>query len=82
MAAPPPRSARPATGLRWAALLAALRASGKVMPVKDSLNAATALSHELAIASLNRRDFDAAGVTIVERTMHGKVLRPGNCGHR
>ena len=52
------------TGLRWAELLAALHASGRAMPIKDSLIAATALSHDLTIATLNRRDFDAAGVTV------------------
>lgn len=57
-----------ATGLRWAELLAALRASGRAMPVKDSLIAATALSHNLAVTTLDRRDFDAAGVTIVDPT--------------
>jgi toxin FitB len=57
-----------ATGLRWAELLAALRASGRAMPGKDNLIAATALSHDLAIATLNRRDFDPAGVTIVDPT--------------
>lgn len=57
-----------ATGLRWAELLAALRARGRAMPVKDSLIAATALSHDLAVATLNRREFDAAGVTIVDPT--------------
>jgi predicted nucleic acid-binding protein len=55
-----------ATGLRWAELLAALRASGRAMPIKDSLIAATALTHDLAIATLNRRDFEAAGVTLVD----------------
>jgi predicted nucleic acid-binding protein len=55
-----------ATGLRWAQLLASLRAGGRAMPIKDSLIAATALTHELAIATLNRRDFEAAGVTIVD----------------
>jgi predicted nucleic acid-binding protein len=54
-----------ATGLRWAELLAALRASGRAMPIKDSLIAATALTHDLAITTLARRDFEAAGVTIV-----------------
>jgi toxin FitB len=54
------------TGLRWAELLAALRNSGRAMPIKDSLIAATALSHGLAIATLNRRDFDAAGVTVID----------------
>jgi len=55
-----------ATGLRWAELLATLRASGRAMPVKDSLIAATALSHDLAIATLNRRDFEAADVRLVD----------------
>ena len=54
------------TGLRWAELLATLRASGQAMPIKDSLIAATALSHDLTIATLNRRDFEAAGVTVVD----------------
>ena len=56
------------TGLRWAELLAALRTAGRAMPVKDSLIAATALAHDLTVATLNRRDFDAAGVTIVDPT--------------
>lgn len=53
------------TGLRWAELLATLRAQGRAMPIKDSLIAATALAHDLAVVTLNRRDFDAAGVSIV-----------------
>jgi toxin FitB len=56
------------TGLRWAELLAALRTAGRAMPIKDSLIAASALSHDLAVATLNRRDFDAAGVAIVDPT--------------
>ncbi len=54
------------TGLRWAELLATLRAQGRAMPIKDSLIAATALAHDLALATLNRRDFDAAGVVVVD----------------
>jgi toxin FitB len=54
------------TGLRWAELLATLRAQGRAMPIKDSLIAATALAHDLAVVTLNRRDFDAAGMTIVD----------------
>lgn len=54
------------TGLRLAELLANLRRSGRAMPVKDSLIAATALSHDLTVATLNRRDFEAAGVPIVD----------------
>ena len=55
-----------ATGLRWAELLASLRSSGRAMPIKDSLIAATALTHDLTIATLNRRDFEAAGVPLVD----------------
>lgn len=52
-------------GLRWAVLLAALRASGRAMPVKDSLIAATALVHGLTVATRNHTDFQKAGVKIV-----------------
>ncbi len=55
-----------ATGLRWAELLASLRASGRAMPIKDSLIAATGLTRDLTIATLNRRDFVAAGVALID----------------
>jgi toxin FitB len=55
-----------ATGLRWAELLAELRAAGLAMPVKDSLVAATALTHGLAVATRNRRDFAKARVELVD----------------
>lgn len=55
-----------ATGLRWAQLLAELRTSGRSMPIKDSLIAATALVHGLPLATLNRRDFEKAGVEIID----------------
>jgi toxin FitB len=54
------------TGLRWAALLARLRASGRAMPIKDSLIAATALVHGLVVATRNRTDFDKAGVKMID----------------
>ena len=54
------------TGLRWAELLAALRASGRAMPIKDSLIAATALVHNLVIVTRNRDDFEKAGLKIVD----------------
>ena len=53
------------TGLRWAELLARLRASGRAMPIKDSLIAATALVHGLVIATRNRTDFEKAGAKVV-----------------
>jgi toxin FitB len=53
------------TGLRWAELLASLRRSGRAMPIKDSLIAATALVHGLTVATRNSLDFENAGVTIV-----------------
>ena len=53
------------TGLRWAALLASLRSSGRAMPIKDSLIAATALVHGLTVATRNRGDFEKAAVKIV-----------------
>src|SRR5207244_5803181 len=54
------------TGLRWAELLAALRTSGRAMPIKDSLIAATALVHGLIVATRNRADFEKARVKIVD----------------
>jgi len=57
-----------ATGLRWAQLLAELRARGHAMPIKDSLIAATALTHGLALATLNRRGFESARIQLVDPT--------------
>jgi toxin FitB len=54
------------TGLKWAELVARLRKTGKAMPIKDSLIAATALVHDLAVATRNRADFVNAGVRIVD----------------
>jgi len=55
-----------ATGLRWARLLADLRTRGRAMPIKDSLIAATALTHGLAVVTRNRRDFANAEVEVVD----------------
>ena len=54
------------TGLRWAELLAHLRSLGRPMPIKDSLIAATALTHEFQLATRNRQDFEASGVELVD----------------
>jgi len=52
------------TGLKWAELLARLRTTGKA--IKNSLIAATAAVHGLAVATRNRADFVNAGVRIVD----------------
>lgn len=54
------------TGLRWARLLADLRAAGRAMPIKDSLIAATALVHGLVVATRNGNDFKKARVKIID----------------
>jgi len=53
------------TGLRWADLLARLRTTGRAMPIKDSLVAATALVHGLAVVTRNASDFEKAGLDVV-----------------
>ena len=54
------------TGLRWAELLARLRASGRAMPVKDSLIAATALANRLTVVTRNVTDFEKAGCPVLD----------------
>ena len=54
------------TGVRWSELLARLRASGRAMPIKDSLTAATALINGLTIVTRNRVDFEKAGVAALD----------------
>lgn len=56
----------PETGLRWAKLLADLRRTGASMQVKDSLIAATALTHDLTLVTRDRGHFEAAGVHVVD----------------
>ena len=54
-----------ASGLRWAALLASLRLAGQTMPIKDSLIAASALTHNLTVVTRNTSDFSKAKVRVV-----------------
>jgi predicted nucleic acid-binding protein len=50
----------------WARLLARMRKKGVAMPIKDSLIAATALAHGLAVATRNTADYRNAGVPLVD----------------
>jgi predicted nucleic acid-binding protein len=53
-------------GLKWAELLARLRKTGEAMPIKDSLIAATAIVHNLAVVTRNRTDFAKAGIQVID----------------
>ena len=55
-----------ATGMRWAELLASLKTRGRAMPIKDSLIAATALTHDLVVVTRNGADFQHAGVKLFD----------------
>jgi predicted nucleic acid-binding protein len=49
----------------WAKLLAELRRKGRMMPVRDSLIAATARQHGLTVVTRNVSDFEYTRVSIV-----------------
>jgi predicted nucleic acid-binding protein len=51
---------------RWARLVVDVRQRGETLPLLDSMIAATALQHELTVATRNTRDFDKAGVRVVD----------------
>ena len=55
-----------AVGRRWAELVAGLRRKGQALPLLDSMIAATALEHDLTVATRNVRDFQKAGVRVVD----------------
>jgi len=54
-----------ATALRWADLMVELQRKGRTMPLMDSMIAATALVHDLTIVTRNVRDFENAGVDVI-----------------
>jgi len=54
-----------AVGYRWAVLSAHAQQRGTLRPVMDSLIAATALEHDLTVATRNVGDFASLGVAIL-----------------
>lgn len=54
-----------AVALRWGAISAASRRAGRVRPPIGSLLAATAMCHQLKLATRNVADFEGTGAVIV-----------------
>ena len=54
------------TLLLWGSLTARLDSSGQPLPVMDSLIVATALQHNLIIATRNGADFSPCGVQVID----------------
>ena len=51
---------------RWAKLVVDLKRKGKTMPLLDGMIAATALQHDLTIATRNTRDFKKASLKVFD----------------
>jgi toxin FitB len=49
----------------WAALVVELKGKGVIVPLLDGMIAATALQHDLTVATRNTRDFQKTGVKTV-----------------
>lgn len=49
----------------WGDMVATLEKRGRVLPLMDSLIAATALSHDLTLVTRNETDFEGTGVRVL-----------------
>jgi toxin FitB len=69
------------TSREWAQLVVHLRRQGQVMPLFDSMIAATARARGLIVVTRNVRDFEPAGVEILNPFANGgqadRVHEPG-----
>lgn len=54
------------TALRWGDLCARAAQAGRTLPVVDAMLAATALRHNLTLATRNTADFDGLDVRLVD----------------
>ena len=54
-----------AVSRRWAALVVELKGKGVIVPLLDGMIAATALQHDLTVATRNTRGFQKTGVKTV-----------------
>ena len=50
---------------RWGKMAGTLQIKGRILPVIDSLMAATALEHDLTLVTRNEADFEATGVKVL-----------------
>jgi predicted nucleic acid-binding protein len=55
-----------AVSRRWAALVVELKRKGLTVPLLDGMIAATALQHDLVVATRNTRDFKKTGVKTID----------------
>lgn len=51
---------------RWAALIVELKRKGLTVPLLDGMIAATALQHDLVVATRNTRDFKKTGAKTID----------------
>jgi predicted nucleic acid-binding protein len=51
---------------RWAKLVVDFKQKGDKLPLLDSMIAATALQHDLTVATRNTRDFNKTGVKVLD----------------
>jgi predicted nucleic acid-binding protein len=51
---------------RWAALVVEVKRKGLIVPLLDGMIAATALQHDLVVATRNTRDFKKTGVKTID----------------
>lgn len=50
----------------WATLVVSLKRKGIALPIMDSMIAASALAHDLVLVTRNTRDFQRAGVKVLD----------------